>query len=67
MGPTNFFESNFEGYFFKIRDRHRTAFFLTFMEFLFVKATSIIVSDIELTRTSGTIVPIMENAKDCDG
>lgn len=67
MGPTNFFESYFVGNFFNILDKHKTAFLRTLIETLLVNATSMMVSAIVLIRTSGTMVPIIENASDCAG
>ena len=67
MGFKNFFESYLFGYFFRILVKHKIAFLLTLVETLFVNATSIIVSDTEDTKVSGTIVAIIEKASNCAG
>ena len=64
MGWTNFLESYLAGNFFRIRERQRTAFFLTLIPILLVKATYMTVSATEDTKVSGTIVAIIENASD---
>lgn len=67
IGPKNFLESYLLGYFFKILDKHRIAFLLTLTDTLFVRATSMMVSETEDTRVSGTMVAIIENAKSWAG
>lgn len=67
IGVTNFLESYFPGYFFKILAKHNIAFFLTFNDTLFVSASYIMESATEETKDSGTIVAIMENANSWAG
>lgn len=63
-GATNFLESYLLGDFFSILVRQRIAFFLTVTETLLVRAISMILSATEATSVSGTIVAIIENARD---
>ena len=56
-----------EGNFLSILDKQSTAFFRTVIDTLLVKATSIIVSATEFTSTSGTIVAIVDRARDWAG